>query len=88
MILSSFSQGFAHKDCNEDGTWFRHPQTNRAWSNYTTCINFDDFEVSKWHAMLKFDKIAFVFIEIKDDIFYRTFFFYNFCQLRTSRGGK
>ncbi|XP_031638128.1 calcitonin gene-related peptide type 1 receptor isoform X1 [Contarinia nasturtii] len=35
---------FAHKDCNADGTWFRHPANNKTWSNYTTCINWDDFE--------------------------------------------
>ncbi|XP_049547893.1 calcitonin gene-related peptide type 1 receptor isoform X2 [Anopheles darlingi] len=35
---------FAHKLCEENGEWFRHPQTNRSWSNYTTCINIDDFE--------------------------------------------
>lgn len=40
-------QGFAHKDCNADGNWFRHPETNKTWSNYTTCINFDDFEVTR-----------------------------------------
>ncbi|XP_055539715.1 calcitonin gene-related peptide type 1 receptor isoform X2 [Wyeomyia smithii] len=35
---------FAHKVCDEHGEWFRHPLTNKTWSNYTTCINFDDFE--------------------------------------------
>ncbi|XP_058822069.1 calcitonin gene-related peptide type 1 receptor isoform X3 [Topomyia yanbarensis] len=35
---------FAHKICEEHGDWFRHPLTNKTWSNYTTCINFDDFE--------------------------------------------
>ncbi|XP_063595561.1 calcitonin gene-related peptide type 1 receptor-like isoform X2 [Penaeus indicus] len=32
----------AHKVCNEDGTWFKHPDNNRTWSNYTTCIDLDD----------------------------------------------
>ncbi|XP_071545489.1 uncharacterized protein [Panulirus ornatus] len=32
----------AHKACNEDGTWFRHPETNLTWSNYTTCIDLED----------------------------------------------
>ncbi|XP_042209098.1 calcitonin gene-related peptide type 1 receptor-like [Homarus americanus] len=32
----------AHKVCNEDGSWFRHPLTNNSWSNYTTCIDLDD----------------------------------------------
>lgn len=25
-------QGFAHKDCNTDATWYRHPDTNRSVS--------------------------------------------------------
>lgn len=37
--------GFAHKVCESDGSWFRHPETNKTWSNYTTCVNLDDFEV-------------------------------------------
>ncbi|XP_058475536.1 calcitonin gene-related peptide type 1 receptor [Solea solea] len=27
----------ATKYCWEDGQWFRHPDTNRTWSNYTLC---------------------------------------------------
>ncbi|KAK2921196.1 calcitonin gene-related peptide type 1 receptor isoform X1 [Channa argus] len=27
----------ATKYCGEDGQWFRHPDTNRTWSNYTRC---------------------------------------------------
>uniref|UniRef100_A0A672IQJ1 Calcitonin gene-related peptide type 1 receptor n=1 Tax=Salarias fasciatus TaxID=181472 RepID=A0A672IQJ1_SALFA len=27
----------ATKFCGEDGQWFRHPETNRTWSNYTPC---------------------------------------------------
>ncbi|KAM6899566.1 calcitonin gene-related peptide type 1 receptor [Xenentodon cancila] len=27
----------AIKYCGEDGQWFRHPDTNRTWSNYTLC---------------------------------------------------
>ncbi|XP_030641765.1 calcitonin gene-related peptide type 1 receptor [Chanos chanos] len=25
------------KICNSDGQWFRHPESNRLWSNYTQC---------------------------------------------------
>ncbi|CAL8113593.1 unnamed protein product [Orchesella dallaii] len=32
------------KECLYDGTWFRHPDSNLVWSNYTTCINLDDFQ--------------------------------------------
>uniref|UniRef100_A0A8C9ZDA4 G-protein coupled receptors family 2 profile 1 domain-containing protein n=1 Tax=Sander lucioperca TaxID=283035 RepID=A0A8C9ZDA4_SANLU len=27
----------ATKYCGEDGQWFRHPDTNNTWSNYTLC---------------------------------------------------
>ncbi|XP_054619421.1 calcitonin gene-related peptide type 1 receptor isoform X2 [Dunckerocampus dactyliophorus] len=27
----------AIKYCGDDGQWFRHPDTNRTWSNYTLC---------------------------------------------------
>ncbi|XP_053119154.1 calcitonin receptor isoform X1 [Hemicordylus capensis] len=27
----------ATKYCDEMGTWFRHPESNRTWSNYTRC---------------------------------------------------
>ncbi|XP_063240034.1 calcitonin gene-related peptide type 1 receptor-like isoform X23 [Bacillus rossius redtenbacheri] len=32
----------AHKECNPNGTWYRHPTSGHVWSNYTTCINLDD----------------------------------------------
>lgn len=38
--------GFAHKPCESDGNWFRHPLTNRTWTNYTTCIDVGDYEVN------------------------------------------
>lgn len=27
----------ATKYCGEDGQWFRHPESNKTWSNYTLC---------------------------------------------------
>uniref|UniRef100_A0A1B0GI97 G-protein coupled receptors family 2 profile 2 domain-containing protein n=1 Tax=Lutzomyia longipalpis TaxID=7200 RepID=A0A1B0GI97_LUTLO len=36
---------YAHKECGIDGVWFKHPLTNKTWSNYTTCVNLADFEV-------------------------------------------
>ena len=42
----------AHKICTEDGTWFRHPQSNLIWSNYTTCVDVEDLEVK--YKQLKF----------------------------------
>ncbi|XP_014606008.1 PREDICTED: calcitonin gene-related peptide type 1 receptor-like [Polistes canadensis] len=32
----------AHKYCEINGSWFRHPESRTVWSNYTTCINIDD----------------------------------------------
>ncbi|XP_034947995.1 calcitonin gene-related peptide type 1 receptor-like isoform X2 [Chelonus insularis] len=34
----------AHKVCEPNGTWLRHPETNVIWSNYTTCVNVVDLE--------------------------------------------
>uniref|UniRef100_A0A1I8PY96 G-protein coupled receptors family 2 profile 1 domain-containing protein n=1 Tax=Stomoxys calcitrans TaxID=35570 RepID=A0A1I8PY96_STOCA len=30
---------YAHKECELNGEWFKHPLTNKSWSNYTTCVN-------------------------------------------------
>ncbi|XP_052795514.1 calcitonin gene-related peptide type 1 receptor-like [Mya arenaria] len=30
---------YAKKTFNSDGTWFRHPDTNRIWTNYTMCYD-------------------------------------------------
>ncbi|XP_073970622.1 calcitonin gene-related peptide type 1 receptor-like isoform X2 [Rhodnius prolixus] len=35
----------AHKECTENGTWFRHPESGQIWSNYTTCVNLDDLNL-------------------------------------------
>ncbi|CAK9304519.1 unnamed protein product [Gordionus sp. m RMFG-2023] len=37
----------AFKDCLPDGTWYKHPFTNKTWSNYTTCIDIGDYELRK-----------------------------------------
>lgn len=49
--LPLLPQGFAHKACEADGEWFRHPETNRTWTNYTTCIDVNDFEVRLMSAV-------------------------------------
>lgn len=41
----------AHKVCTDEGTWFRHPQSNLTWSNYTTCVDVEDLEVSIFSAI-------------------------------------
>nr|XP_055044296.1 calcitonin gene-related peptide type 1 receptor [Misgurnus anguillicaudatus]XP_055044298.1 calcitonin gene-related peptide type 1 receptor [Misgurnus anguillicaudatus] len=30
------------KVCNSDGHWFRHPESNRLWSNYTQCSEYTE----------------------------------------------
>ncbi|KAL4703917.1 hypothetical protein ACJJTC_002092 [Scirpophaga incertulas] len=32
----------AHKQCMEDGSWWRHPESGNPWSNYTTCYTQED----------------------------------------------
>ncbi|CAL4075654.1 unnamed protein product, partial [Meganyctiphanes norvegica] len=44
FIVGFHPQHTAHRVCNEDGTWFTHPQTNMSWSNYTTCVDVSDLE--------------------------------------------
>ena len=31
------------KMCREDGTWWVHPNSNSTWSNYTPCLDIEDF---------------------------------------------
>jgi len=32
----------AVKRCNDDGTWWVHPETNKTWTNYTNCMDLED----------------------------------------------
>ncbi|KAF7990226.1 hypothetical protein HCN44_000031 [Aphidius gifuensis] len=42
-FITGFDESrFAHKFCEADGTWFKHPLSNIVWSNYTTCIDMVD----------------------------------------------
>lgn len=49
LILYNFilNVGPAFKKCMENGEWWRHPETNMTWSNYTQCVNIQDLEVSE-----------------------------------------
>ncbi|XP_055698643.1 calcitonin receptor isoform X2 [Phlebotomus papatasi] len=38
------STRLAYKTCLADGTWYSHPETGKLWSNYTTCVDIEDFE--------------------------------------------
>uniref|UniRef100_A0A1B0C3S6 Uncharacterized protein n=1 Tax=Glossina palpalis gambiensis TaxID=67801 RepID=A0A1B0C3S6_9MUSC len=44
-FITQILQRYAHKECGHDGEWFRHPLTNKTWSNYTKCVNIDDLEL-------------------------------------------
>ncbi|XP_034487236.1 calcitonin gene-related peptide type 1 receptor isoform X2 [Drosophila innubila] len=35
---------FAHKTCLENGSWYRHPESNQIWSNYTNCVDYEDLD--------------------------------------------
>ncbi|XP_053207328.1 calcitonin gene-related peptide type 1 receptor-like isoform X2 [Panonychus citri] len=43
-VVGFRSDQLAFKLCLEDGNWFRHPDTNKTWSNYTTCVDKDDLK--------------------------------------------
>uniref|UniRef100_A0A1A9ZXI7 Uncharacterized protein n=1 Tax=Glossina pallidipes TaxID=7398 RepID=A0A1A9ZXI7_GLOPL len=45
MVRHNYKYRYAHKECGHDGEWFRHPLTNKTWSNYTKCVNIDDLEL-------------------------------------------
>ncbi|CAH0393747.1 unnamed protein product [Bemisia tabaci] len=45
----SFITGFdpkrrAFRQCLENGSWYKHPETGQSWSNYTTCIDVEDLK--------------------------------------------
>ncbi|XP_011314840.1 calcitonin gene-related peptide type 1 receptor isoform X1 [Fopius arisanus] len=43
-FITGFDESlYAHKICEANGSWFRHPDSNQIWSNYTTCIDIEDY---------------------------------------------
>lgn len=32
--------------CTENGTWYVNPHAKRSWTNYTTCVDVEDLDVS------------------------------------------
>lgn len=44
FVAGFLSSRQAHKYCNLDGTWFRHPVTKHIWSNYTACVDTHDLQ--------------------------------------------
>eukprot|EP00106_Octopus_bimaculoides_P013693 XP_014781135.1 PREDICTED: calcitonin gene-related peptide type 1 receptor-like [Octopus bimaculoides] len=41
----AYSTVGAYKDCTSNGTWWRNPQTQQEWSNYSTCIDIEKHHV-------------------------------------------
>lgn len=37
VLLHVIPAEMVTKICTESGRWFLHPESNRTWSNYTTC---------------------------------------------------
>lgn len=42
------------KVCNSDGHWFRHPESNRLWSNYTQCSAYTEQKRKVFIFILKY----------------------------------
>lgn len=45
FLFFLFILGTAFRECDSNGSWFIHPDTGQPWSNYSTCIDFEDLEV-------------------------------------------
>lgn len=45
---------YAYRECWPNGTWYTHPKSQKDWSNYTTCVDQEDLEVSKQQFLLQF----------------------------------
>uniref|UniRef100_A0A1B6E976 G-protein coupled receptors family 2 profile 2 domain-containing protein n=1 Tax=Clastoptera arizonana TaxID=38151 RepID=A0A1B6E976_9HEMI len=45
FVLGFDPRRFGQRICLEDGSWFRHPVSNKTWSNYTTCVDFEDLKL-------------------------------------------
>nr|QEY08359.1 calcitonin [Phenacoccus solenopsis] len=51
-FITGFDENrFGFRECFENGTWFRHPHGNKTWTNYSTCVDLDDFEL-RWNVNL------------------------------------
>ncbi|XP_075210747.1 calcitonin gene-related peptide type 1 receptor-like isoform X2 [Lycorma delicatula] len=45
FILGFDPKRFGQRICLNDGSWFRHPDSNKTWSNYTTCVDMEDLKL-------------------------------------------
>ncbi|KAG8325562.1 hypothetical protein J6590_064343 [Homalodisca vitripennis] len=44
FILGFDPKRYGLRVCLEDGSWFKHPESNKTWSNYTTCVDMEDLQ--------------------------------------------
>ncbi|KAM3968611.1 neuropeptide receptor B4 [Aphomia sociella] len=44
FIVGFDPKRYAYKRCTENGTWYVHPETKKSWTNYTTCVDFEDLD--------------------------------------------
>lgn len=54
VFSNFFFAGFGQKICLQDGSWFKHPDSNKTWSNYTTCVDLDDLKVGVYVCVCVF----------------------------------
>lgn len=48
--------GTASRYCTESGEWWRHPETNITWANYTGCVNMGEKNVRENLLQIKIRK--------------------------------
>ncbi|XP_049884672.1 calcitonin gene-related peptide type 1 receptor-like isoform X2 [Pectinophora gossypiella] len=44
FVIGFDPRRFAFKRCTDNGTWFMHPEANKPWTNYTTCVDVEDLD--------------------------------------------
>ncbi|XP_068626773.1 calcitonin gene-related peptide type 1 receptor-like [Battus philenor] len=44
FIVGFDTRRTSFKRCSENGTWELHPESLKAWTNYTTCVDVEDLE--------------------------------------------
>jgi len=69
--LKFATKRFAFKYCDVNGMWWIHPFSNRSWSNYTNCVDWDDlnFRVTINQISVTGLSISILFLLIATSIF-------------------
>lgn len=45
-VAVGFSFDYCFFSCTENGTWYMRPEAKKPWTNYTTCVDMEDLDVS------------------------------------------